>query len=360
MSTYLNPSKPNTGGNFSDCPDIAVEYLNYMRSIRGLSPRTVNAYYIDLRTFFKYAKLHRGLVPDDTPLPGIPIQDIDIAFIKKVDKAEIYDFLYYVTRERDNSAATRARKMSTLKGFFRYLTSKTGQLQQNPVDDMEMPKQKKRLPKYLSLAESKDLLNNIQSDFYERDYCILTLFLNCGMRLSELVGINVTDITGETLRVVGKGNKERIVYLNDACLAAISQLLTAREDMEKMRDNKALFLSKRTGNRLTVRRIQQIVDNCFTAAGLSGKGYSVHKLRHTAATLMYQYGQVDMLALKEILGHVNVATTQIYTHLDKAELKNAAAASPLAEFVAPLPEQNNSQENVDNSVENVDKTENED
>ncbi|MDL2325395.1 tyrosine recombinase XerC [Ruminococcaceae bacterium OttesenSCG-928-A16] len=333
MSTYVNPLKPNQRGSYDDCPAVVAEYLMYSESIRGLSPRTVNGYYIDLRTFFKFLVQHRNLVANDLPLEQIKINTLELDFIKQIDKAEVYEYLYYVTRERDNAAATRARKLSSLRGFFRYLTSKTGQLQRNPVDDIETPKIKKRLPKYLSLDESIALLKNIQSDFYERDYCMITLFLNCGMRVTELVGINITDIKNDTLRVIGKGNKERIVYLNDASQLAIQNLLDERAKMENLHDNKALFVSKRTGKRLSVRRVQQLVEAALREAGLDGKGYSVHKLRHTAATLLYQYGQVDMLALKEILGHADVSTTQIYTHMDTEKLKEAAASSPLANVV---------------------------
>ncbi len=329
MSTYYNPGKPKAN-SYEDCPKEAVAYLQYAESIRGLSPRTVNAYYVDLRVFFKYLVHRRGLAPADKPLDAIDISALDIGFIREISKSEVYDYLYYATRERGNSAAARARKLSSIKGFFRYLTSKTGQLQNNPTDDIEMPAQKKRLPKYLSLDESKELLKSVGSDFPERDYLALTLFLNCGMRLSELVGLNLQDIKNDTLRLVGKGNKERMVYLNPACLTAYAQMAAKRAKIEHIKDANAMFISRRTGKRLSARRVQQIVTGCLQLAGLDGKGFSVHKLRHTAATLMYQYGNVDMLVLKEVLGHANVSTTQIYTHLDAAQLKKAAAASPLS------------------------------
>lgn len=330
MSTYYNPLNQNKHQTFEDCPELLKEYLHYSETIRGLSARTINAYYIDLRTFLKFLVQHRGLGDKDKSIQDINIAKLDLPFLKAINKSEIYEFLYHATRERSNSASTRARKISSLKGFFKYLTHKAGYLQVNPMDDIEMPAQKKRLPKYLSLDESLSLLNNIQSDFYQRDYCIITLFLNCGMRLSELVGINHSDIKQNTLRVVGKGNKERIIYLNDACTQAIGSLQEALKKVANNKDEKALFISLRTGNRLSPRRIQQIIAECLKAAGLDDKGYSVHKLRHTAATLMYQYGKVDMLVLKEILGHVDVSTTQIYTHLDSEQLKQAAVASPLA------------------------------
>lgn len=203
----------------------------------------------------------------------------------------------------------------------------------NPTDDVGIPAQKKRLPKYLSLKEGTELLQSVQSDFYERDYCMITLFLNCGMRLSELVNINVTDIQDDgTIRIIGKGDKERLVYLNEACVKALTRLCDERRKLPNLQDDKALFVSKKTGKRLSARRVQQIVEGCLRAAGLSGKGYSTHKLRHTAATMMYQEGHVDMLALKEILGHAHVSTTEIYTHLGAAQLKEAAKASPFAKM----------------------------
>ncbi len=333
MSTYIDSRKPSKHGDYKDCPPLVVEFLYNSETIRGLSPRTVNGYYIDLRTFFRFLKLHRGLVPPDTALEDIPIQEIDLTFIEKVTTSEIYEFLHYVTRERENGAATRARKLSSLKGFFKYLCNKKKVLKNNPTDDVDTPALKKRLPKYLSLSEGITLLKNIQSDFYERDYCIITLFLNCGMRLSELVNINLNDIQDDgTIRIVGKGDKERLVYLNDACTSSLHRLCEERAKLSNLQDRQALFVSKRTGKRLSARRVQQIVEACLNAAGLSGKGYSPHKLRHTAATMMYQEGHVDMLALKEILGHAHVSTTEIYTHLGSTQLKQAAEASPFAKL----------------------------
>ncbi|WP_367925983.1 tyrosine recombinase XerC [uncultured Ruthenibacterium sp.] len=331
MSSYIDSRKPNKHGDYKDCPALVVEFLYNSETIRGLSPRTVNGYYIDLRTFFRFLKLHRGLVASQTPLDEISISEIDLTFIESITTSEIYEFLHYVTRERDNGATTRARKLSSLKGFFRYLCNKKKILKNNPTDDVETPAIRKRLPKYLSLSEGVELLKNIQSDFYERDYCIITLFLNCGMRLSELVNINITDLQEDgTIRIIGKGDKERLVYLNNACKSALHRLCVERAKMLNLKDEQALFVSKRTGKRLSARRVQQIVEKCLGTAGLSGRGFSPHKLRHTAATMMYQEGHVDMLALKEILGHAHVSTTEIYTHLGNAQLKEAAQASPFA------------------------------
>ena len=331
MSTYLDPRSPNKHGDYKDCPPLVVRFLYDSETIRGLSPRTVNGYYIDLRTFFRFMKQYRGLSGTKS-FEEIPLDDIDIEFIQSITTSEIYEFLHFVTRERENSPSARARKLSSLKGFFKYLCNKMKLLSVNPTDDIDTPAKRKSLPKYLSLEEGISLLKNIQSDFYERDYCILILFLNCGMRLSELVNINVTDLNDdETIRMVGKGNKKRLVYLNKACNDALSSLLAARRAMPNLKDKNALFVSQKTGKRISVRRVQQIVERCLQSAGLAGKGYSVHKLRHTAATMMYQHGHVDMLALKEILGHAHVSTTEIYTHLGDSKLKEAAQASPFAD-----------------------------
>ncbi|MEF9969908.1 MAG: tyrosine recombinase XerC [Ruthenibacterium sp.] len=331
MSTYLDARKPNMHSDYKDCPDLVIRFLYDNETIRGRSPRTVNGYYMDLRTFFRFLKRHRALVAVDADFDTIDIRDIDLPFLKSVTTSDIYEFLYYITRERGNSPATRARKLSSLKGFFKYLCNKMKLLEINPTDDIDTPALPKRMPKYLSLREGMELLQSVNSDFYERDYCMLTLFLNCGMRLSELVNINVTDIQdNETIRIVGKGNKERLVYLNDACLSALHSLCEERAKMPNLQDKKALFVSRRTGKRLSPRRIQQIVEACLQTAGLAGRGFSPHKLRHTAATMMYQEGHVDMLALKEILGHEHVSTTEIYTHMGTNQLKEAAQASPFS------------------------------
>lgn len=333
MSTYIDPRYPNRHGDYKDCPELVVRYLYDSETIRGLSPRTVNGYYIDLRVFFRFMCRLRQNVPADLNLEKIDIQHLDTDFICSITTSDIYEFLYYITGEQNNAPASRARKLSSIKGFYKYLCNKLKIMENNPTSDIGTPALKKTLPKYLTLNEGIALLKSVESDFYERDYCILTLFLNCGMRLSELIHINVTDIHDDgTIRIVGKGNKERLVYLNDACKEALRRLIEERASLSNLQDKKALFVSKRTGKRLSARRIQQIVDNCLKAAGLSGQGYSVHKLRHTAATLMYQEGHVDMLTLKEILGHAHVSTTEIYTHMGTQQLKDAAQASPFAKL----------------------------
>ena len=316
--------------NYDDCPGFLREFLNYALSIRNLSPRTVNGYAVDLRTFFRFLRYFRKEVPADVEFEEISIAELQFSFVQAITKAEVYEFMYYITRERSNASNTRARKLCSVKAFFRYYVNKKNLLEANPALDVDSPTLKKTLPKYLSLEECLELLRSVNTEFTERDYCILTLFLNCGMRLSELVGINLTDFKEETIRIVGKGNKERTVYLTDASKDALQQYLAARAALKNLKDRNALFVSKRTGKRLTARRVEQIVEECLAAAGLAGKGYSPHKLRHTAATLMYRSGHVDMLALQEILGHANVSTTQIYTHISREQLDQAVKASPLA------------------------------
>ena len=302
-----------------------------METIKGRSPATVNSYYIDLRNFFRFMKEFRGISDPKTEFNNIPIEDITIDFIRTITLSDVYEYLNYTLSERSNSAKTRARKVSCLRSFFNYLTSKVHLLEENPVKDLETPKLKKSLPKYLSLEQSLELLQHVEGEYQERDFCILTLFLNCGMRLSELVGINLSDIQENTLRLTGKGNKERIVYLNDACLSAIEAYLPVRaQNVSHIRDKDALFLS-RLGKRIDKRRVQQIVSKHLQDAGLGNMGYSTHKLRHTAATLMYQHGNVDIRVLKEILGHVNLGTTEIYTHVTSSQMEKASDASPLSE-----------------------------
>lgn len=312
------------------CPPIILEFLLYLETIRNLSSRTVDAYWIDLRTFFRYLYMSRGVVDKNTEFSDISIEDLTIDFIKDITQLEIYEYLHFTMSNRDNNASTRSRKISALRSYFKYLTVKAHKLEDNPVKDLEVPALKKSLPRYLSLDESVSLLNSVDGEFATRDYCIITLFLNCGMRLSELCGINIQDIHEETITITGKGNKERQVYLNTACKKAIARYFRDRNKRSYAhKDRQALFLS-RTGSRLTPRRVEQIVNGYLQKAGLDGQGYTVHKLRHTAATLMYRYGDVDILTLKEILGHAHTSTTEIYTHLDDKRLKEAADSSPLS------------------------------
>lgn len=310
---------------------VLKEYLLYQESVRQKSLKTIDEYFLDLRTFFRFMKLFRHIVADDTEFDTISISDIDLAFLKTVGLTDAYEYMHFLQRERQNSAAARARKCSSLKGFFKYLTQKKHYLAYDPMKELEIPKQKKALPKYLTLEQSIELLNAVEGDHRERDYAILTLFLNCGLRVSEMAGLNYTDIRPDnTIRVLGKGNKERVIYLNSACINAVNDYLRVRP-VDGVKDKNALFIS-RNHNRMSVKTIQAMVYKYLKKIGLSAQGYSCHKLRHTAATLMYQHGGVDVRVLKDILGHENLGTTEIYTHLSSEQMKNAVESNPLAKI----------------------------
>lgn len=317
---------------------VLLEFLNYHEHIRGHSHKTIDEYFLDLRTFFRFMQVHRGLVPADMVFEEIPIADIDLAFIRSITVTDVYSFLNYLSRDRALNArskrtgyglspTSRARKVATIRSFYKYLTTKVKLLDQNPMQELDAPKSRRTLPKFLTLDECIQLLSSIDGKFVERDFCMITLFLNCGVRISELIGLNLTDVRGDHIRVVGKGNKERIIYLNDACIDAIEHYLPLRE-LQRCKEPNALFVS-RQGNRVSRSTVHHIVKKCLSMAGLDSTQYSSHKLRHTAATLLLQNG-VDVRTLQEVLGHDHLNTTQIYTHVDNSELRLAAKASPLS------------------------------
>lgn len=309
-----------------DAPEPIRSFLIYSQTIRGRSEKTVNEYYLDLRTFFRYFIYKKNLCPKSIAFHEIDISIIDLKLIESITISDIYDFFIYLDSERKNKNRTRARKVSTLKSFYKYLTVKSGLLEKNPVADLDLPKPQHKLPVYLELPECLKLLKAVDGKNYHRDYAILMVFLNTGIRLSELVGINLTDIFENRLRVFGKGGKERIVFLNEACLDAINAYRKVRP-VDGVIDKKALFLSNRR-TRISHQMVQNLVKKYIEKAGLDTQRYSVHKLRHTAATLMFQNG-VDIRVLKEVLGHENLGTTQIYTHLGETQLEDAAKANPL-------------------------------
>jgi len=315
---------------YDDMPDIAVEFLNYMLTIKGKSVKTVQEYYYDLRTFFRYIKLTTRPGFKDDDFDTIDVRDITLDDIKKIDLADLYSFMSFISRFRGNSAVTRARKVACLRSFYKYLYTKAKVIEHNPAAELDSPKVVHRLPKYLNVDESIQLLESVEGKNQERDYAILVLFLNCGLRLSELVGINLSNIRGDTLTVIGKGNKERTIYLNQACLDAINAYLRVRP-VEGVKDKNALFLSERK-QRISPKTVQYLVKKYLEAAGLDTQKYSTHKLRHTAATLMYKHGHVDIRALQAILGHESIATTEIYTHIDDDQLRKAVASNPLSKF----------------------------
>lgn len=312
-------------------PPLLEEFLNYFSTIKARSPNTIKAYAYDLVLFFKFLKLRKGLVSSDCDFSNIDISDINADFIESVDLNDLYAYLSFVTQERSNTPPARARKVASLRSFYSYLYKKAKVINKNPTQELESPKLAIRQPIYMTLDESKRLLKTIDGPFKERDYAIVTLFLNCGLRVSELVNININDIKDDKLTVIGKGNKQRTVYLNDACIDAINSYLKVRP-REGVKDKKALFLSKRL-QRISVKTVQYTVKKHLKNANLDGKKYSTHKLRHTAATLMYRYGNVDIRTLQKLLGHSNVSTTQIYTHVDDTQLRNAVYMNPLSKNI---------------------------
>ena len=325
---------------YSDCPQVLREFLIYHENIMGQSQLTISEYYLDLRMFLRFIKLMRADMPITTDLDTIDIRDIDISFIRDIDTPDIFDFLSYLANDRavnpesaapdyGISAAARARKLSSIKSFYKYLTVRTKQLEENPVAELEYPKLRKSLPKYLTLDQSAALLQAVSGQNEKRDYAILMLFLNCGIRRSELVGLNLTDVYEDRIRVVGKGNKERFVYFGSACRKAIDVYLEERKQIE-LSDNRALFGS-RDKNRISVTAVHRLVKKALLQAGLDSTQFSAHKLRHTAATMMLS-GGVDVKTVQEVLGHENLNTTQIYTHIESTELKIAAEANPLSKL----------------------------
>ncbi len=315
---------------FREAPPIILEFLNYIGNVQGRSDLTVDEYYRDLRTFFRFIIKDRGLVKKDVPVDEIDISSVDLDMIGSVTFSEIILFLNYCKDERGNAAATRARKTSSLKDFYKYLTVKTHRLEHNPTEELETPRKGKKLPKYLTLEESLKLLQAVDGEFKERDYCILVFFLNCGLRRSELVGINLSDINSENvLTIRGKGNKERMLTLNPACINALNAYLKVRP-VNGITDRNALFISRKNC-RMTGKGVYHMVEHYLERIGMGGQGYSPHKLRHTAATLMYQKGGVDIRTLQAILGHSNLGTTQIYTHIADGQIEKALKANPLSD-----------------------------
>ncbi len=322
--------------NLNDCPEFLQDFLFYMETIKGRSPRTVDGYYLDLRSFIRFLLIDNGLVDSDTDYKEIKIADASFYLIKNATRSDAMRFLYEFQRNHDNEAKARSRKVSAIRSFYKYLTVSSGKLPENTMLNLETPKLRKALPKYLTLEQALELLTHVETNFTERDFCIITLFLNCGMRLSELCGINLSDIKENRLKLLGKGNKERIVYLNGSCQNAIENYLRVVNSGEKIKrvDKNALFLNK-DGKRIGARSVERIVEKCLKEAGLDGMGISPHKLRHTAATILYQDAGVDIRVLKELLGHESLSTTEIYTHISNRQIEEASNKSPLKNVKAP-------------------------
>lgn len=316
-------------------PESVIDFLNYLETIKGKSLNTIKGYEIDLTLFFRFLKVYKGLITDDSlEFSEINIRDIDNSFIRKIKLTDLYAFLSFMEKQRENGNYARARKVAALKSYFKFLQGKAKIIDDNPTLELESPKINKRHPVYLTLDESINLLSSLDKDnknFY-RDYCILTLFLNCGMRLSELCSIKLDKIKGDTLTIIGKGNKERTVYLNEACLKAINNYLAVRDASKcTVEDKEYLLLSSRF-KPINKRTVELLVKKHILNSGLSNEKYTPHKLRHTAATLMYKHGNVDIRSLQSILGHENISTTQIYTHIDDETLRDAVKSNPLSKL----------------------------
>ncbi len=311
--------------DYEALPKLLCDYLLYIDAIKNRSQKTVFEYSINLREFLTYLVSEKKICDSDK----IDIRICDENFFREITLGDAYQYLSYCKNEKNNSATTRYRKVVAIRQFFKYLTDNRHILENNPMETLDTPKTQKTLPKYLTLEQSINLLNSVDGKNKERDYAILTIFLNCGLRLSELVGLNYTDIRSDkSMRILGKGNKERIVYLNDACVSAIKEYMKVRPK-DGVKDKNALFLSNRL-QRISPKTVQYIVNTFLDKSGLGQMGLSVHKLRHTAATLMYQYGEVDVLVLKDVLGHENLSTTEIYTHLVDDQKRSAIENNPLS------------------------------
>ena len=324
----------------TESPEILREFLFYHETIKGHSRKTIDEYFLDLRTFFRFIKLHKNLAPQNAVFDEISIMDVDVAFLKSVTITDVYEYLAFLSRDRPKhnnsrnteyglSANSRARKIAVIRSYYKYLTLKANKLSENPVADLDSPKLRKSLPRYLSLDESVKLLDGVDGMFKERDFCILSIFLNCGLRISELAGLDLTDLRADSIRILGKGNKERVVFINDACAEAINSYLLIRKNIAAV-DKRAFFLSSRR-TRISTSTIHSLVKKHLLAAGLDRTRYSSHKLRHTAATLMLKSG-VDVRTLQELLGHEHLNTTQIYTHVESSSLRDAAMRSPLSGY----------------------------
>lgn len=320
---------------YDDVPKLINEFLEYMEVMRNRSYNTVKEYHYDLRNVFRYLKCYKNNISLDK-IEEINITDLDIKFFKSIETQDFYSYLKYLSDDykirtrKELKSTSRARKIAAIKSFYNYLANNRKVLDKNPVVGLETPKLEKRLPKYLTLEESTSLLSSVkfnEQKFGKRDYCILTIFLNCGLRLSELVNINFKDIKDDRLTIIGKGNKERVVHLNQACLHALSDYVADRKK-DAVIDRDALFISER-GKRISTRMVELIVKKYIALAGLDTRKFSPHKLRHTAATLMHKYGNVDIRALQQVLGHETIATTQIYTHVDDEQVKSAIDSNPL-------------------------------
>ncbi len=315
--------------DYDRLPQTLKDFIFYLEVVMGKSKSTTYEYVLDLENFFRYIKIKKNHLPSDTKLHDVAIHDLDIPFVATITLQDIYDYFYFCREVRKNGSRSISRKMSSLRTYFKYMTQKMHHLKNNPMEGVSTPSLPKTLPKHLTLEESTELLSAVKKS--RRDYAILTLFLNCGMRLAELVSLNVSDIKNEYAVITGKGNKQRTIHLNQACRDAVDDYLYHERPKEGLKDPEALFIS-RNKCRISRRAVQNIVEKYLHIAGLGDKHLSTHKLRHTAATLMHRHGHVDIRVLQEILGHENLGTTQIYTHVDSESIKEASISNPLSKM----------------------------
>ena len=314
----------------AESPEYLNYYLKYIRYILLYSETTVNEIYADIRTFFRYLivinneKEYANLTKDN--FKEIKIKEVSLEMLEAIKPYTINDYLYFLRYTLDNSAKTRNRKLSSLKNFFKYLAD-NNLISFNPTQHAKYGNVEKRLPKYLTLNDSKTLLSKtITSNKRNtiRDYAIECIFLNCCLRLSELVGLNFTDmkLDERTIKITGKGSKQRIIYINDATFEAINEYLKIRPKLDKTnKDYNALFLSERK-KRISRRTVQTITENCLKMAFDGSKdNLHTHSLRHTGATLMHNENNANIVIIQKILGHEQLSSTEIYTHITNKKMK---------------------------------------
>jgi integrase/recombinase XerD len=326
--------------------NILQNYGDYLLSVKGYSQNTIRSYQNDLKLFFNYILIRFGEKKKEDPFDDKALSLISPTLLSKVKLVDIYAFLSYCASELHNGDTTRKRRTAAIRSFYHFEVVVMQEHLEDPTQNLEIPKAKKRDPIYLTLDEALSLLNAVEGKNKERDLAIITLFLNCGLRLSELTNLRVEDIQDETLHIVGKGNKERDIMMNDACIDALNNYLPIRQQQinkikakaedEKDEDNSSkeethLFLSNR-GKGISNRMVETMVNKYIKKAGLDSEKFTVHKLRHTAATLMYKYGNIDIRTLQKVLGHENVSTTEIYTHIEDDDVRNAVYKNPLSNY----------------------------
>jgi integrase/recombinase XerD len=294
-----------------------TDFLDYCRTIKGLSDESISGYYNDLKMFFDYIK-------------QLKKKNITDRLIKNIELQDLHKFMTYLEKDCGNNARTRCRKVSTLKSYFEYLQNVTKLIISNPSYSLRKPKVPKTKPVAMSIQECEKLLNSLDKDsyFYYRDRCILMIFLQCGLRLSELINIKVSDVQNIRMIINGKGNKERDAFLSESCIKSIDDYLEVRNDEEVSEEDKEYLFLSREKNKISKRAVQSLVKKHMEDAGLDTNKYHTHSTRHTFATIAYDQG-ADIIKLSELLGHSNVNTSKIYITLKEEELREITNKNPL-------------------------------